>query len=191
MFEELSPPYATIAADPPWGYVIGGPRTANGVGLRIPVPPYSTMTVDGVAAMPVADLADDAAHLYLWTTNRYVRDAYAVAEAWGFTPSQLLTWCKPPHGLGPGGAFANTTEFVLFARRGTLTANARHDSTWFTAPRGAHSAKPGIFGDLVEKVSPGPYLELFARQPRLGWDSWGLGYETATPITDTPTGDNL
>lgn len=72
-----------------------------------------------------------------------------------------------------------------------MRCSGKAKARWFTAPRGAHSAKPGIFGDLVEKVSPGPYLELFARQPRLGWDSWGLGYETATPITDTPTGDNL
>jgi N6-adenosine-specific RNA methylase IME4 len=50
-------------------------------------------------------------------------------------------------------------------------------STWFLWPRGAHSAKPDAFGDLVEQVSPGPYVELFCRRPRLGWDSWGKGYE--------------
>ena len=179
MFEELSPPYATIAADPPWRYDEGWPPFADKAGDTRPrsALPYSGMDLAAIAAMPVADLTDGHAHLYLWTTNRYLRDAYDVAEAWGFRFSQLLTWCKPPMGIGPGGAFSNTTEFVLFARRGNLTAKARHDSTWFTAARGAHSAKPGIFGDLVEKVSPGPYVELFARQPRLGWDHWGHGYE--------------
>lgn len=175
-WEGLSPPYATIVADPPWGYVVGGPRTANGAGLRVPVPPYSTMTVDDVAAISVADLADESAHLYLWTTNRYLRDAYDVAETWGFTPSQVLTWCKAPHGLGPGGAFANTTEFCLFARR-NCAHRVRVDSTWWEWPRAAHSVKPAAFFDMVEQVSPGPYVELFARQPRLGWDHWGHGYE--------------
>ena len=105
-----------------------------------------------------------------------LRDAYDVAEAWGFTPSQVLTWCKAPHGLGPGGAFANTTEFCLFARR-NCAHRQRMDSTWWEWPRAAHSVKPAAFFDMVEQVSPGPYVELFARQPRLGWDHWGHGYE--------------
>ena len=87
------------------------------------------------------------------------------------------SWCKPPSGGGPGGAFANTTEFVLFCRRGHLAHQARVDSTWWEWPRIGHSVKPPAFMDLVEQVSPGPYVELFARAPRLGWDSWGLGYE--------------
>lgn len=174
---DLSPPYSTIVADPPWHYEQGGPRTAKGKDLRVPVPPYSAMPVDEVAAMPVGALAAESAHLYLWTTNRYVRDAFTVAEGWGFTPSQLLTWCKPPHGLGPGGAFANTTEFVLFASRNRPHLLQCADSTWWEWPRAAHSVKPAAFGDLVERVSPPPYVELFARAPRLGWDSWGHGYE--------------
>jgi len=51
------------------------------------------------------------------------------------------------------------------------------DGTWYQASRGPHSAKPALFADLVERMSPAPRLELFARQPRLGWDSWGLGHE--------------
>jgi N6-adenosine-specific RNA methylase IME4 len=54
------------------------------------------------------------------------------------------------------------------------------DGSWYEAPRGQHSEKPQLFADLVEQMSPGPYVELFAREPRLGWDSWGYGYETAT-----------
>lgn len=52
------------------------------------------------------------------------------------------------------------------------------EGTWVEAPRGIHhSQKPAVFGDLIEQMSPGPYLELFCRQPRFGWDSWGHGYE--------------
>ncbi len=76
-------------------------------------------------------------------------------------------------GMGLGGAFVQTTEHVLFARRGTLPAQQRIDSTWWNWKRGQHSAKPDAFLDIVEAVSPGPYLEMFSRRARLGWDTWG------------------
>lgn len=180
VWEGLNPPYSTIVADPPWAYDEGWPRFGDRAGVehvRTPLP-YSSMGLDAISKLPVRDLADDDAHLYLWTTNRYLRAAFDVAEAWGFTPSTVLTWCKPPIGVGPGGAYAITTEFVLFARRGSLKALERVESTWWTWSRAGHSVKPAAFLDLVERVSPGPYVELFARQPRLGWDSWGHGYES-------------
>jgi hypothetical protein len=71
-------------------------------------------------ASPIGDLAEQDAHLYLWTTNGFLRDAYEVVEAWGFKPSTLLTWCKAPMGIGLGGAYTITTEFVIYARRGKL-----------------------------------------------------------------------
>jgi N6-adenosine-specific RNA methylase IME4 len=235
----LSPPYSTIVADPPWHY---DARVIEW-GRAEPMP-YSTMTLDEIAALPVTDLSRPGAHLYLWTTNRYLDDAFDVARAWGFDPVTTLVWCKEPHGQGPGGRFAITTEFILFARdrrrsgdviraareaaglsRGDVhrlvrggkptgivfrweaddclpttddwsalqgilpmldglpypyvvaSEEAKVDSTWFQWARGRHSVKPDAFGDLVERVSPGPYVELFCRRPRLGWDSWGKGYE--------------
>ena len=142
MFEELRPPYRTIVADPPWRLTTG-PRWASG-GKSKPVP-YSTMTTDEIAALPVDSLADDHSHLYLWTVNHYLEATYSIARCWGFSPSTLLTWCKPPHGLGPGGAYVPTTEFCLFARRGSLAPLSRVDTTWFALPRGSHSAKPPAF----------------------------------------------
>lgn len=183
VFAELSPPYSTIVADPPWHYDAAwhgnGPR-ANDARVDFH---YSTMTVDQIAALDVEALAAPAAHLYLWTTSRYLVDAFSVVNAWGFDYSTTLTWCKKPRGLGPGGAFSMTTEFVLFARRGKLAHKQRVDSTWWQWPRAAHSVKPSAFGDLVEQVSPGPYVELFARAPRLGWDAWGYGYESGPVVT--------
>ena len=179
--------YATIVADPPWAYPEGWPGAStspNSNMNRGVVPeaakrrkplPYSSMSVDEIAALPVADLAASDSVLFLWTTNRYLLDAYWVVGAWGFKPSQLLTWCKPVRGIGPGGAFATTTEFIVYARRGKPKME-RSDSTWFKWPRpanGQHSSKPEAFLDLVERVSPGPYLELFARRNRLGWSTWG------------------
>jgi len=131
------------------------------------------MSLEEVAALPISGLADDAAHLYVWTTNAFLRQTYDIAEGWGFRPAQLLTWCKAPMGLGLGGAFVPTTEFVLFCRRGVLRELAREDSTWWLWPRGSHSAKPEAFLDMVERVSPPPRLEMFARRNRLGWDTWG------------------
>lgn len=180
VWEELEPPYSTITADPPWRYDEGWPQYNDRAGVEHTrrALPYSGMDLGEIIDLPVKEIAARDAHLYLWTTNRYLHDAYDVAKAWGFKPSQVLTWCKPPQGIGPGGAFSNTSEFVLFCRKGSLKALTRVPSTWYQWPRGAHSAKPAAFYDLVEQVSPGPYVELFARAPRLGWDHWGHGYES-------------
>ena len=170
--------YRTIVADPPWdvkriaspGSAAFGtqPETLRSIGLS-----YPTMSVAEIAALPVAEMADDEAHLYVWTINAYVEQTYGIARAWGFKPSALLTWCKAPMGKGPGGMFSQTTEHVLFCWRGRAGAVERHDSTWFQWPRGRHSAKPEAFLDLVEQLSPAPRLEMFARRNRLGWDTWG------------------
>jgi N6-adenosine-specific RNA methylase IME4 len=160
--------YATIVADPPWDITTGPPFASGGPSN---VMTYPVMDVDAIAALePPA--AEDA-HLYLWTVNAYVPAAYEIARAWGFEPSTLLVWAKAPHGLGPGGTYALTTEYILFARRGALEAFQRVDRTWFDWKRGRHSAKPDGFYEVVESVSPGPYLDLFARREREGWTVWG------------------
>ena len=188
--------YRTIVADPPWDHSDGTGATFT-VGMsKRPHPnphvtglPYQTMTLEQIEALPVSDMAEDDAHLYLWTTNRFLRFAFDVAETWEFKPICVLTWCKARRGWLGGGAFPSDTEFVLFCRRGKLPAIGRATGRWFEWPRkrgvpvklgerrdgpnGAHSAKPEAFLDLVEQVSPGPYLELFARRQRLGWDTWG------------------
>lgn len=179
--------YRTIVADPPWEQPDIGARTHSTQGNwrgkwlgYVSEIPYGRMSLDAIRALPVGDLAEDEAHLYLWTTNRFLEESWSVARAWGFKPSTMLTWCKAPMGLGLGGQFTITNEFVLFARRGKLAPLRRSDSTWWqwTRPYNenggpAHSRKPEAFLDLVEQVSPGPYLELFARRQRLGWDTWG------------------
>lgn len=176
---DLSPPYATIVADPPWDHSDGTGTTYVQGQWMGHVLPYSTMALEDIKRLPVARLAAADAHLYLWTTNRYLRDAYVVAEEWGFTPVKPLVWTKAPMGPFMGGPFGGSSvEFCLFARRGSLRMLGRAGRQWFDWARGAHSVKPAAFGDLVESVSPGPYVELFARAPRLGWDSWGKGYES-------------
>lgn len=169
MFADLTPPYSTIVADPPWRYA----SAATKADAR---KHYSTMSMDELRAMPVADLAADDAHLYLWCTNALMEDGYSIVRAWGFSPITVVTWCK--QGPGVGYYFRNNTEHAIFATKGRpMVPEDKPLSTWFVWPKGAHSAKPDAFLDLVEQVSPGPYLELFCRRPRFGWDTWGKGYE--------------
>jgi N6-adenosine-specific RNA methylase IME4 len=162
--------FHTITADPPWD-VGRGPEYASS-GASRPLE-YQTMSIDQIAAMPVVDRAEDNAHLYIWTINAYIKETYDIASAWGFEPSTMLYWLKQPHGIGLGGAYCQCVEPILFARRGRLAAKRRSDRNWWGWPRGRHSAKPEEFQTIVESVSPGPYLELFARRPRAGWTCWG------------------
>lgn len=167
--------YRTICADPPWPYEsrnIGTWPPNDRNPYRSGPMPYPTMTVRAIAEMPVEGLAERDSHLYLWTTQRFLRDGFDVLAAWGFKPSAVLVWSKPPKGFA--GTFVVSAEFVLFGRRGTLPALKRHMGTVFTWPRHAHSQKPEHFYDLVEQVSPGPYVELFSRRHRLGWDVHGF-----------------
>lgn len=182
--------YRTIVADPPWHYDRTGLSSGAGFNARGRIEsvamPYHTMTVEAIKALSVCDLAEDDAHLYLWTTQRYLRDSFDVAEAWGFQVSTTLVWCKRPFGLKLGGTFPASLEFMQFCRRGALPALGRADKQWWDWPRkrdapvakgkrraSLHSAKPEAFLDIVEQVSPGPYVELFARRARFGWDYWG------------------
>lgn len=165
--------YGTIVADPPWP--VRQPPKEFGAKGNSPLP-YSTLSIDEIAGLPVKDLCDGVCHLYLWTVNRFVRESYDVAACWGFKPSMLLTWCKEPLGDGPGWEFSSATEFVLLAKKGKgVWPRPKNHITrnWWVWPRGPHSKKPEAFQDLVEQVSPGPYLEMFARRQRLGWDVWG------------------
>lgn len=171
--------YCTIVADPPWPYNRKWANNANPYarfagGEPLPLP-YAAMSLAEIADLPIRSLMhEDGAHLYLWTTNRFLPDSFGILKAWGFAYSQLLVWCKTPRGKGPGGAFAQNAEFVLFARDRLPITNERVESVWFNWKRTSeHSKKPDAFLDLVESVSPGPYLELFARRNRLGWDTWG------------------
>ncbi len=145
------------------------------------------MSLGAIRALPVSDLALRSAHLYLWVTNKYLRHVWDIAEGWGFRPVRLIVWAKEPRGWNPGGTWPSTAEFCLFASTGAATRRlGRASSQWFVWPRQLgppvaagerrqtmHSAKPEAFLDLVESISPGPYLEMFARRQRLGWDTWG------------------
>jgi N6-adenosine-specific RNA methylase IME4 len=137
------------------------------------------MTVEEIMSLDVGGLADENCELYLWTTQRYLPEAFRVLKAWGFKYCQTLVWCKPPR-CGLGGAFTPTNEFILLARRGKKPKAKRVLTTWWVwkRPHNHHSAKPEEFQTMIEMVTEPPRLEMFARRKREGWDVWGNEVES-------------
>lgn len=162
--------YRTIVADPPWHY----DGFANNVGSRQTVAlPYPSMSLDELAELPVAELAHQDCRLWLWTTNRYLRPAFDLIDTWGFSYSRTLVWAKPdPPPVSNGHIAWFGVEFLLVAQRGRPAIGGVMPS-YFVHPNMRHSQKPEAFLDYIEQVSPGPYVELFARRNRFGWDTWG------------------
>jgi len=173
--------YKTIVVDPPWKYGKWGkanPKSRpNGKDYEMP---YSTMSVWEITRLPVEKLTNDNCDLYLWTTQKYLPDAFTVISSWGFKYCQTLTWGKTPRGTGQGGLFCPTTEFIILGRKGKAPQKKRIDSTWWNIkrPHNSHSTKPEFFQDLIEQVSDSPRLEMFARRKRFGWDVWGNEVES-------------
>lgn len=150
--------------------IVNGPSTGVGAPKASPQRHYPTMTLDEICAFPVSSARQS--HLWLWVLSPHVDWGFKVSRAWGFEPLQMLTWAKP--GMGTG-RFQCNTEHVLLCRKGSRHGNpfGPTGGTWFNWRRGRHSEKPREFYEKVEQVSPGPYLELFARRHRDGWDCRG------------------
>jgi N6-adenosine-specific RNA methylase IME4 len=171
--------YRTIVADPPWHYegtatMPGDARKSGHTTKREPLP-YETLSPEEIAALPVHELAERDCALWLWTTNRYLQDAFAVLGVWGFTYRQTLVWHKTGNPSPFGGTVApNHAEYLLLASRGRPQFAGRLPGSVIPLPKPyEHSRKPDAFLDMVQRVSPGPYVELFARRARFGWDYWG------------------
>jgi N6-adenosine-specific RNA methylase IME4 len=175
--------FATIYADPPWKYVNQSSRAAAG-------DHYGTMTVEEICALPVGALAAEAAMLWLWTTNGFLIESLTrVIPAWGFEFKSAMVWCKPQ--LGTGNYVRVSHEFLLIAARGGLRPDGKNQTSWLVADRDRHSAKPAAFRDIIEHISPGPRIELFARQTRPGWTVWGNEIERGEFLARQAAGANV
>ena len=161
--------FRCIVADPPWKQGMSGTWKKHSAATRLP---YPTMTLDEIKALPVAECAADGCHLWLWTTNAFLRDGFDVMESWGFKYLAPIHWVKPS---GMGNWFVHRTQTILFGyRKPCRMGDGRYSPNILQTglpPR--HSEKPEESYALIESVSPGPYLELFARRPRLNWTVWG------------------
>jgi N6-adenosine-specific RNA methylase IME4 len=181
--------FATVLADPPW-------RFQNRTGKMAPehrrLSRYGTMSYQEILELPVPEIVLPQSHLYLWVPNALIDLGLQVMKAWGFQYKTNLVWYKirkdgGPDGRGVGFYFRNVTELVLFGTRGrmrTLPAG-RREVNLFSEHKREHSRKPEQLYDVVERCSPGPYLELFARHHRKKWYQWSDELH-ATPAEDRP-----
>lgn len=181
--------YNVIYADPPWNTkagkplgnykIVNGKQIFSGNSNKSRNLAYPTMTLEEISFLNVRDISADNACLFLWVTNKYLLEAKAIIKAWGFKYSTTLVWAKNPMGGGLGGTFKITTEFLIFATKGNLSAKKNIIGTWFNLKRQYkngvpyHSKKPNFFYELIEQVFDGNKIELFAREPREGWHTWG------------------
>ncbi len=169
--------FSTVLADPPW-------RFQNRTGKVAPehrrLRRYETMTLNQICDLPVAAHAGDPSHLYLWVPNALLEEGLHVMKTWGFNYKSNIVWYKirkdgGPDGRGVGFYFRNVTELLLFGTRGKLRTlpPARSQVNLIATRKREHSRKPDETYALIERCSPGPYLELFAREKVAGWTGWG------------------
>jgi N6-adenosine-specific RNA methylase IME4 len=173
------PKFRTILADPPTNIHQAG---ALGAARH-----YDLMSLEDIKRMPVAGLVTDDAHLWLWTTNAALEASFDVVRAWGFTPRSILTWVKPRFQLGV--YLRNATEQLIFATRGRAPVRYKSQPTWAFMPLQDHSHKPEEQFAIIERVSPGPYLELFARRrppSDKDWSVWGNEIDSDITIPGYP-----
>lgn len=179
LLDQVQEKFHTILADPPWQF---DNRTGKMAPEHKRLLRYPTMKLSEIKELPVSALADDPAHLYLWCPNALLELGLEVVKAWGFEYKTNLVWHKirkdgGSDGRGVGFYFRNVTEMVLFGVRGKnprrTLAPARSQVNFLASRKREHSRKPDELFDIIEKCSPGPFLELFARFPRPNWSSWG------------------
>ena len=181
-FPGLKHKFSTILIDPPW-------RFQNRTGKMAPehkrLRRYATLSFEEIAALPVPKYASVPSHLYLWCPNALLAEALQIMKGWGFTYKTNLVWYKTrkdggPDGRGVGFYFRNVTELLLFGTKGKLRTlqPGRRQVNVVACRKQEHSRKPDEFYDIIEACSPGPYLELFARQRRDGWECWGDEVDT-------------
>ena len=197
-FVGLTERYGTILIDPPW-------RFANRTGKMAPehkrLHRYPTMSFEEIARCQWRTMSLTQSHLYLWCPNALVLEALQIMKGWGFTYKTNIVWYKTrkdggPDGRGVGFYFRNVTELLLFGTRGklrTLKAGRRQVNV-IVSRKQEHSWKPEEAYQIIEACSPGPFLELFARRRRTGWESWGdqaETYEKNRPVIGTYNGHAL
>jgi N6-adenosine-specific RNA methylase IME4 len=184
--------FKAIYADPPWHFKSYAPPARDGLAYRRDVEKhYTTMKLPQIMALPVAELADDACHLFLWTTGPHLPQALELMAAWGFRYSAIaFTWIKLKRSLdtrqfrmattadcdlhvGLGHTTRKNAEFCLLGRRGNARRMAKDVREIILSPVREHSRKPDEAHTRIERYCDGPYLELFARSQRPGWTVWG------------------
>lgn len=190
--------YGAILIDPPW-------RFQNRTGKVAPehkrLRRYETLSFEEIARLPIDEHALPKSHLYMWCPNALLLEALQIMKGWGFVYKTNIVWYKTrkdggPDGRGVGFYFRNVTELLLFGTRGSLRTlkPGRRQVNVIISRKQEHSWKPDEAYRIIEACSPGPYLELFARQRRTGWEWWGdqaSTYEEVRPLVPMYNGHAL
>ena len=187
--KEVEGKYKTILADPPW-------RFQNSTGKVAPehkrLSRYETLSFQEIMDIPVNSIAEANSHLYLWVPNALLAEGLETMKKWGFTYKTNIVWYKirkdgGPDGRGVGFYFRNVTELLLFGIKGKIRTlqPGRTQVNIIRTRKREHSRKPDEIFNIIEKCSPGPYLELFARGKREGWTLWGNEIENYRPNWNT------
>lgn len=182
MLRDLPNHFGTILIDPPW-------RFLNRTGKMAPehkrLHRYPTMSFEEIGKLPVGRLALPNSHLYLWCPNALLLEALTIMKEWGFTYKTNIVWYKVrkdggPDGRGVGFYFRNVTELLLFGVKGHMRTlkPGRTQTNVIVCRKQEHSRKPESAYKIIRQCSPGPYLELFAREKVPGWTQWGDQLET-------------
>lgn len=163
--------YRVVVADPAWSFGDKLPGASRGAAKN-----YRVLSVDDICGFELPPLEPDA-WLFLWRVSSQVEEAYRVVRAWGFVPKSEIVWEKLTSGgkahFGMGRYVRASHESCIVAVRGRVKPLSRSVRSRFAAPVGRHSQKPEAFFDIVESLSAGPYVELFARRQRPGWTCYG------------------
>ncbi len=180
-------PFPCICADPPWSYSVFSDKGKD----RAAEAHYDCMSIADIAALPVEAAAAKDAHLFMWITGPCMVQGQhlEIMRSWGFRPSAMaFVWIKSKVGTatqscafidhhlfvkGMGHTTRQNAEFVILGRRGSPKRLTKAMHQIIVAPRREHSRKPDEFFERVEEYCDGPRLELFGRQSRRGWSTWG------------------
>jgi N6-adenosine-specific RNA methylase IME4 len=174
--------YSVIYADPPWRFLA---YSEKGEG-RSAVAHYDCMNMDELCGLPVADIAEDNCVLFLWTTDPFLPHGMELIRAWGFEYKTVgFYWAKLKKDSVDGALSEDdfltglgywtraNIEPCLLATRGHPKRISKKVRRLILSPRREHSRKPDEIYERIEELVEGPYIELFARASRDGWESWG------------------
>jgi N6-adenosine-specific RNA methylase IME4 len=168
--------YGAILVDPPWSFLTYGKHRTTP--HRCAVDHYTTMDAQSLAKLPVSDMAAKDCALFLWVVGSHVDEGIRLAEGWGFKyKTDAFVWVKTAQSgaprIGMGYWTRKSAETCLLFTRGKPSRKSKGVRQVITAPRREHSRKPDEIYERIEALVSGPYLEMFARQRRTGWDAWG------------------